>query len=102
MSSLERAVEVDTDSVAGDSWVLVGQRENKRGVVAKANPTLAYAQAALWLAEKHHIWWEWEVVVILQRVAAEELRCLGHTVTTWLPGGEMDKRVLFLNQQHMF
>ena len=90
MPSLKGAVEVDADSVTSGSRVLVCQRENKGRVIAKANSALAYAQAALWLAEKHHIWWKWEVMVVLQRVAAEELRGLGHTVTTWLPGGEKD------------
>ena len=94
MPSLKRAVEVDADSIAGDSWVFVGKSENKRGVVTEANPALADAKAALRLAEKHHIWWEWEVRVVLQRVAAEELRCLGHTVTARLPGGEIEKVLL--------
>lgn len=85
MPSLKGAVEVDADSVTSGSRILVCQRENKGRVIAKANPALAYAQAAFWLAEKHHIWWKWEVMVVLQRVAAEELRGLGHTVTTWLP-----------------
>ena len=101
MSSLERAVEVDADSIAGDSWVLVGQREDERGVITEANSTLAYTQAALGLAEKHHVWWEREVVVVFQRIATEELRCLGYSVTTWLPVGEMDKN-LFLKQQRLF
>ena len=100
MPSLKRTVEIDADSVAGDSGVLVRQREHKRGVVAEADPTLAYAQAALWLAEKDHVWWEREVVVVLQWVAAEELWRLGHTVTTWLPGGEMDKH-LFLSLKQL-
>lgn len=86
MSSLEGAVEVDADSIAGDSWVLISQSENKWGVVTKANSALAYTQAALGLAEKHHVRWEGEVVVVLQWVAAEKLRGLGHAVTAWLPG----------------
>lgn len=65
MSSLKGAVEVDTDSVASNSWVLVSQGENKRGVIAKADPALAYTQAALRLAEENHVWWEWKVLVVL-------------------------------------
>lgn len=91
MPALKRSIEVDTDSVAGGSRILVGQRENKGGVITQADPPLADAQAALWLAEEHHIRREREVVVILQGVTSEKLWSLGHTVTTWLPEEQMDK-----------
>lgn len=85
MSALKRSVEVDADSIASDPRVLVRQHEHKRGIVAKADPALAYTQAALWLAEEYHIWREWEVLMVLQGVATKELWGLCHTVTTWLP-----------------
>lgn len=93
MAAQKGAVEVDADAVAGDSWVLVGQSENKGGVVTKADPPLTYAQAALWLAKEHHIWRKREIVVVLKWIPAEELGGLGQAITTWLSGEKMDKRI---------
>lgn len=93
VAALKGAVEVDADAIAGDSRVLVGQSENKGGVVPKADPPLPYAQAALWLAKEHHIWRKREVVVVLKWVPAEELGGLGQAIAAWLPGEEMDKRI---------
>lgn len=87
VAALEGAVEVDADAVAGDSRVLVGQGEHEGGVVAEADPPLPDAQAALRLAEEHHIWGEREVVVVLQRIAAEELGGLSKAIAARLPGG---------------
>lgn len=67
--SLEGAVEVDADPVAGGPRVLVGEGEDEAGVVSEADPALADAQAALRLAEEDHVRREREVVVVLQRVA---------------------------------
>ena len=93
MSPLERAVEVDTDAVARDTRVLVSEREDKGGVVAKADAPLADAQAALGLAEEHHVGWQREVGLVLQRVAAQQLWGLRHAVTAGLPeGGERDRQ----------
>jgi len=92
---LEGAVEVDADPVAGDPRVLVREREDEGGVVAEADPPLACAQAALGLAEEHHVGRQREVAVVLQRVAAEELRRLGHVVAARLPGGEKQTFVFF-------
>lgn len=87
VAALEGAVEVDADAVAGDSRVLVSQGEHEGGVVAEADPPLPDAQAALRLAEEHHVWGEREVVVVLQRVAAEELGGLSKAIAARLPGG---------------
>lgn len=77
MAALKGAVEVDADAVAGDSGVLVGQSENEGGVVTKADPPLPYAQAALRLAEEHHVWGKRKVLVVLEWIPAEELGGLG-------------------------
>lgn len=87
VAALEGAVEVDADAVAGDSRVLVSQGEHEGGVVAEADPPLPDAQAALRLAEEHHVRGEREVVVVLQRIAAEELGGLSKAVAARLPGG---------------
>lgn len=84
---LEGAVEVDANAIASDARVLVGERENEGGIVAQADPALSDAEAALRLAEEHHVRWEGEVWVVLQWVAAEELGGLSRTVTAGLPGG---------------
>lgn len=101
MATLKGAVEVDADAVAGDSWVLVGQGENEGGVVTKADPPLPYAQAALRLAEEHHVWGKRKVLVVLQWIPAEELGGLGQAVAARLSGGNMDTCVVTTKQQHI-
>lgn len=93
VAALEGTVEVDADAVSGDSRVLVSQGEDERGVVPKADPPLPYAQTALRLAEEHHIRGEREVVVVLERIPAEELGGLGQAVAARLSGRKMDKRL---------
>lgn len=90
MAALEGTVEVDADAVAGDSRVLVGQSENEGGVVTEADPPLPYAQAALRLAEEHHVWGKRKVVVVLKRIAAEELGGLRQAIAARLSGGKTD------------
>lgn len=92
MPSLKRAVKVDADAVASDSRVLVREREHEGRVVPEAHAALADAEAALGLAEEHHVRRQREVLVVLKRVATQQLRRLGHTVTTGLPEEKMDRQ----------
>lgn len=92
MAALKGAVEVDADAVAGDSRVLVGQGENEGGVITEADPPLPYAQAALRLAEEHHVRGQREVLVVLKWIPAEELGGLGQAIAARLSGGKTDTR----------
>lgn len=82
---LERAVKVEADSIAGDARVFVGESEDKRSVVAEADPALTDAQAALRLAEEDDVRGQRKVIVVLQRIAPQQLRCLCHTIAAGLP-----------------
>lgn len=62
---LEGSVEVNTDAVAGDAGVLVGEGEDKRGIISKAHASLSHTQTSLRLAEEHHIWGQGKLGVIL-------------------------------------
>lgn len=73
---LERAVKVETDSIAGDARVFVGESEDKRSVVTEADPALTDAQAALRLAEEDDVRGQRKVIVVLQWIAPQQLRCL--------------------------
>lgn len=65
VASLEGAVKVEADAVACDAWVLISEREDEGWVVAQADAALSHTQAPLRLAEKHHIWGQREVRVVL-------------------------------------
>lgn len=65
VASLEGAVKVEADAIARDARVLIGEREDEGRVVAQADTALSHTQAAFWLAEKHHIWGQREVRVVL-------------------------------------
>lgn len=82
---LKRAVKVETDSIAGDARVFVSESEDERGVIPETDPPLTDAQTALRLAEEDHIRWQGEVIVVLQRIAPQQLRCLCHAVIAGLP-----------------
>ncbi len=84
MALLERAVEVEADSIASDTGVFVGESEDERGVVTKADPVLTDAQAALRLAEEDDVRGQWETIVVLQWIAPQQLRCLCHAVAAGL------------------
>lgn len=64
-SLLEGTVEVNADAIARDSGVLIGQGEDEGRVVPEAHAPLPHTQAALWLAEEHHIWGQGKLRVIL-------------------------------------
>lgn len=65
VTSLEGAVKIEADAIACDARVLIGKREDEGGVVTQADATLSHTQAALRLAEKHYIWGQREVRVVL-------------------------------------
>ena len=73
---LKRPIKVNADAVSRPTRVLLGQSKNERGGVAERQPLLADADAALRLAEEHHVGWKRKVAVIIQRVAAQEFRRL--------------------------
>lgn len=56
-SLLEGAVEVDTDSIANDTRILVCECEDKRSVITEAHAFLPHTQASFWLAEEHNVRW---------------------------------------------
>lgn len=63
-SLLEGAVEVDTDSIANDTCILVREREDKGSVVTEAHTFLPHTQAPFWLAEEHNIRGQREVHMV--------------------------------------
>lgn len=54
-SLLEGAVEVDTDSIANDSCILVCEGEDERSVITEAHAFLPHTQASFWLAKEHNV-----------------------------------------------
>lgn len=65
MSLLERAIKIETDSIACDARVFVSEGEDERSVVAEADPALADAQTALRLAEEDDIRRQRKLIVVL-------------------------------------
>lgn len=94
VTALKRAVEVETDAITSHARVLIGQREDEGSVVPQADAVLPDAQAALGLAEKHHVRWKGKVGMVFQGVASQELWRLSHTVATGLPeSGQQKKKI---------
>lgn len=91
VASLEGAVKVEADPISCDAGVFISECEDERGVVTQTDTALSHTQAALRLAEKHHIWGQREVRVVLEGVAPQQLGCLGHALTTGLPRARTEK-----------